>query len=95
MEEHVFSRDQFWYLEVIAVHPDAQGMGVGRQMMDWLFDRIGDQHCILECTAEANVAIYERFGFHVVEVVDLEDKQGSTREWLMVRKGTRGTKNVP
>lgn len=59
--------------------------------MQWLVNHIGGQSCILECTDEANVPFYKKFGFETVEVVSLQDQKDPEHKvdlFVMLRKGT-------
>ncbi|KAJ5778143.1 Acyl-CoA N-acyltransferase [Penicillium odoratum] len=81
----LFSKQKIWYLEVIAVHPSLQSRGIGRGVMKWILRHVGDQPIYLECTCRENIDFYESFGFKVVEVVELMDKEQSLKYWTMVR----------
>ena len=61
--------DDVWYLDMIAVDPARQGQGIGTALMRFGLDRASaaGMDAFLETAVEANVAYYERFGFHVVE----------------------------
>ena len=57
----------WWYINVIAVVPEAQAQGIGAALMGVVFD-IADAAglpCYLETETEANVAYYQRHGFDV------------------------------
>jgi ribosomal protein S18 acetylase RimI-like enzyme len=84
-EDNILNEATTWYLEVIAVDPQAQGQGVGGQLLTWLCNHVGSKDCLLECTAQSNIAFYEKFGFRVVEEFQLSDATGSVTEWVMVR----------
>lgn len=94
MRKHVPKRNRCWYLEVIAVHPESQGYGLGGRLMRWMLSTIPDtEDCILECTDESNVAFYERYGFKLLEVTELKDEAEAdhvVKEFIMMRpsKGT-------
>jgi ribosomal protein S18 acetylase RimI-like enzyme len=80
-----------YYLEIAAVQPDTQGMGVGGKLMSWVVDQIGNSPCFLECTNPTNVAFYERYGFKLVEEGKLQDEADSahaTSFYYMVREKT-------
>lgn len=84
MKENVSDARKCWYLEVIAVSPEVQGQGLGRQMMTWLQNLTKEgEFIILECTAVGNVPVYERLGFSIVEVVQLTHEERTTKEWVM------------
>jgi ribosomal protein S18 acetylase RimI-like enzyme len=74
-----------YYLEVIGVHPDHQGKGLGSRLMAPMLARADSERlpCYLETQTESNVAFYQKRGFEVVEVMDLPD--GGPRGWLMLR----------
>lgn len=74
-----------YYLEVIGVHPDHQGMGLGSRLMAPMLARADSERlpCYLETQTESNVAFYQKRGFEVVEVMDLPN--GGPRGWLMLR----------
>lgn len=85
-----FPPDSVYYLEIAAVRPDAQGMGVGREIMNRVAARLGDSPCFLECTNEKNVGFYEKFGFKVVfekELCDEDHPESSVMLYYMVRGG--------
>jgi ribosomal protein S18 acetylase RimI-like enzyme len=56
-----------WYLWVIGVAPAHQGQGVAGRLMRPVFDKADrdEMRCYLETHKEANVAIYQRYGFRV------------------------------
>ncbi|KAH7133786.1 hypothetical protein EDB81DRAFT_871216 [Dactylonectria macrodidyma] len=64
-----------YYLEIAAVRPDAQGLGVGGKIMEWVVQRVGDSHCFLECTDLKNVPFYEKYGFKLIDEARLEDEK--------------------
>jgi ribosomal protein S18 acetylase RimI-like enzyme len=78
-----------WYLEVLGIAPDAQGVGLGRRLLEpglARADRAG-LPCYLETARYDNVAFYERFGFHVeADAVSLVP-DGPTH-WGMCRPAT-------
>lgn len=80
--------NSLYYLEIAAVRPDAQGMGVGRTIMQWVVQELGDDPCYIECTDKKNVAFYAKYGFEVVEeaeLVDDEDGMSPTILFYMIR----------
>ncbi|KAH8688487.1 hypothetical protein BGZ61DRAFT_589044 [Ilyonectria robusta] len=82
-----------FYLEIAAVRPDAQGLGIGGRIMDWVVDRIGDSSCFLECTNAKNVPFYEKYGFKLVEEEKLQDEHDPelvTTFYYMVKEGAQG-----
>ncbi|KLP00474.1 uncharacterized protein Y057_6164 [Fusarium fujikuroi] len=80
--------NSLYYLEIAAVRPDAQGMRVGRTIMQWVVQELGDDPCYIECTDKKNVAFYAKYGFEVVEeaeLVDEEDAMPPTTLFYMIR----------
>ena len=68
-----------WYLGVLAVDPEYQGKGLGSQLVRGMLTRIDEEGlpCYVETEGEKNVAMYERFGFEVLEeyaIPDTKDK---------------------
>ncbi|CAG8039768.1 unnamed protein product [Penicillium olsonii] len=85
--QKIYARNKLWYLEVIAVHPSLQSRGLGGGVMRWILEHVHNEPIYLECTRKENVGFYERFGFEVVEEVELVDEQEVLRHWVMVRPG--------
>ncbi|KAG9498000.1 hypothetical protein J7337_010876 [Fusarium musae] len=80
--------NSLYYLEIAAVRPDTQGMGVGRTIMQWVVQELGDNPCYIECTDKKNVAFYVKYGFELVEeaeLVDEEDAMPPTTLFYMIR----------
>lgn len=64
-----YSDDNCWYLYSLTVHPDYQHKGLASKVMQPMlnfFDATG-QSCYLETNKDANVAMYEHFGFKLME----------------------------
>lgn len=78
---------RMWYLEVVAVHPSLQSRGIGGGVMMCILEHVGDQPVYLECTRRDNVGFYEKFGFQVVDEVELLDEEQNLKFWAMVRPG--------
>ena len=70
--------NSLYYLEIAAVRPDTQGMGVGGSIMRWVVNQLGDSPCFLECTNEKNIGFYEKYGFKLVDEKRLVDSSSST-----------------
>ena len=75
-----------WFLEFIGVIPELQGKGYASILMTPMLARIEQQHlsCYLDTEVEKNVAIYQRYGFRVVE--DMEVPGTEIRSWSMLRE---------
>jgi len=70
--EHVHQRcmpSPHWYLALLGVSPECQGQSIGRALLTAGLQRADEQEllCYLETFVPKNVAIYERFGFYVVD----------------------------
>ncbi|WP_329624305.1 GNAT family N-acetyltransferase [Streptomyces sp. NBC_01255] len=60
------------YLDEIAVHPDAQGAGLGRMLLDWVerYARelgLPEVRLLTNAMMWENQKLYERYGYEVVE----------------------------
>ncbi|WP_214321543.1 GNAT family N-acetyltransferase [Nonomuraea sediminis] len=68
-------KEPHWYLAQIGVVPEAQGSGVGGELMRAGLARVDAEGlaAYLESSKESNVPIYEHYGFTVTERVDLPD----------------------
>jgi ribosomal protein S18 acetylase RimI-like enzyme len=60
------------YLDEIAVHPDAQGTGVGRLLLDWVETRaralgLPEVRLLTNALMWENQKLYERYGYELVE----------------------------
>lgn len=76
---------RLWYLEVCCVRPSMQGRGTARALMQWVLEQVGNDACYLECTDEANVPFYEKFGFQLYEVVRMTHKGDDVKLFMMIR----------
>jgi GNAT superfamily N-acetyltransferase len=72
-----------YFLDMVAVHPDAQGRGLGRQLVDHGVARAfaDGVPAFLETGSPANVPMYEHLGFRVVEAS--EPPGGGPTVWFM------------
>jgi ribosomal protein S18 acetylase RimI-like enzyme len=76
-----------WYLQVIGVSPEAQGLGVGGRLLEPALgladrDRIP---CYLETSNEKAVPFYLRTGFEI-DRQGVELMPGGPTYWLMTRQ---------
>ncbi|MGW6569017.1 GNAT family N-acetyltransferase [Streptomyces sp. NPDC054975] len=60
------------YLDEIAVHPDAQGTGLGRALLDWVDARarglgLPEVRLLTNAMMWENQKLYERYGYELVE----------------------------
>ncbi len=74
-----------WYLAVLGVEPSLQGRGYARILLTTMLERLdaGGMPAYLETHTARNVAMYERYGFHVVVEDVLRHTQ--LRYWGMLR----------
>ena len=78
-------REPHWYLQTLAVAPEAQRGGVGTALIEPGLTRADADGvgAFLETQREANIPYYERFGFGLTEEISLPD---SPPLWLMWRE---------
>ncbi len=62
-----------WYLPMIGVESRSQSLGIGGELMKHALKRIDREHlpAYLESTNPRNIKLYERFGFSVVEKIQV------------------------
>ncbi|MFW0793009.1 GNAT family N-acetyltransferase [Gordonia sp. CPCC 205515] len=75
-------KEPHWYLGTVGAA--VPGLGVGTALLRAGLDRL-DGPAYLESSNPANVPLYERFGFEVVDEITLP--QGGPPVWPMYRKG--------
>jgi GNAT superfamily N-acetyltransferase len=77
-------RRPHWYLEEIAVGPDARGLGVGSVLIRHRLAAVdaAGLPAYLEATTDASRRLYERFGFVATGLVPVE----GPRPWAMLRE---------
>ena len=75
-----------WFLQTIGVDPQFQGKGYAGKLLRPMFARIGKEGlpCYLETLDEANVQLYEHFGFRVIEKSTVP--KTSLTNWAMLRE---------
>jgi len=78
-----------WYLSVLGTDPAHQGTGVGSALVGHVVDDPANagEAAYLETETEANVPFYRRFGFDVVDELDVPG--GGPHLWLMWREPPR------
>jgi ribosomal protein S18 acetylase RimI-like enzyme len=74
-----------WYLAVLGTDPAHQGEGVGSALIRHVLDDPANsgEAAYLETETEANVSFYARYGFEVVDELDVPG--GGPHLWLMWR----------
>lgn len=83
-----------WFLELIGVIPELQGKGHASTLLTPMLGRIEREYlpCYLDTEVENNVAIYQRYGFRVVEDVIIPDT--GIRSWGMLRENSGQLKSI-
>jgi len=74
-----------YYLAHIGVDRNKRGMGICREMMDFVFDytKKYNSELALETFSDKNASMYEHFGFEVAATVESEDK--CIKQYRMVK----------
>jgi GNAT superfamily N-acetyltransferase len=75
-----------WFLELIGILPEYQGKSYARVLLAPMLARIEGEYlpCYLDTEVEKNVAIYQHYGFKVVEETDVRGT--GIHSWGMLRK---------
>ncbi len=79
----------YYFCNIVVVHPDGQGKGLGRKLMQIVTDQADKEgrRCYLESSRkEPNVKIYEKMGFNVVRAMACEDQGETCDLYCMVRE---------
>lgn len=81
--------EPYYYLWFLAVHPDFQGKGYGRRLLDAVCV-LSETHPTstgvwLETDTQQNVQMYEHFGYQVIKILDFNGFEMS----LMFRANTK------
>lgn len=94
--ERAHPAEPHWYLEVLGVRPEAQGHGVGTQLLGLGLARAerAGLPCYLETARRQNVGYYARFGFQVVDDALALVPNGPTH-WAMWRPPANGPGELP
>ncbi|MFI2612780.1 GNAT family N-acetyltransferase [Kitasatospora sp. NPDC018619] len=79
-----------WFLNTVAVAPEAQGRGLGSRVLASGIEAAAREGypAFLETSTERNVAFYERLGFEVTAEVPLPE--GGPRIWCLRRNPGQG-----
>lgn len=83
VQRHV-PAEPVWFLGPVAVDPDAQGTGIGTQIVEHFLSRVDENGGVafLDTDKLENVGFYERFGFETVDRVEVI----GVDLWFMRRK---------
>lgn len=66
----------YYFCNIVAVHPECQGLGVGRKLFEAVTDRADQEgvKCYLESSRNVpNVQIYEKMGFEMRREMECRD----------------------
>ncbi|BDD59701.1 hypothetical protein MAP00_004894 [Monascus purpureus] len=78
----------YYFCNIVAVSPEAQGKGVGRKLFEVVTDRADREgvKCYLESSKDVpNVEIYKRMGFEMVKVMECRDGDDVCMLYCMIR----------
>lgn len=68
----------YYFCNIVAVSPEAQGKGIGRKLFEAVTDRADEEgvKCYLESSKDVpNVEIYRRMGFEMAKAMECRDGQ--------------------
>lgn len=87
MEQHHPDEPSF-YLGFVGVRRDAQGRGIGSELLSSVLDRpdVATTPAYLEATSERNRRLYERHGFEVIGEIALPDGPSLWPMWRRPRR---------
>jgi ribosomal protein S18 acetylase RimI-like enzyme len=73
--DEMHPKEPHWYLAIIGVDSAHQGRGLGAQLMEGALARCDDEGLIayLESSNPANISLYERHGFEVIDKIQIGD----------------------
>lgn len=80
-------QESHWHIGPVAVEPELQGRGIGKQLMGAVCSQMDQESGIafLETEKLENVRLYEKFGFEVID----EDRPLGVTQWYMRRAPKR------
>ena len=83
--EAIHPTEEHWYLEVVGVDPSQRGRGIGTTVIAPMLERCDAEGlpAYLESSNEANLPLYARFGFEVVD--EVHPGNGCPPVWPMWR----------
>ncbi|KAL5498768.1 hypothetical protein ACEPAH_2123 [Sanghuangporus vaninii] len=81
-------RKATWYIKTIAVHPDRQRRGIGRQLMQTVLRQAdaSSRKACLEVNSDSMVRVFAKFGFRVRATKNFGSYQGGFILFLMTRE---------
>jgi ribosomal protein S18 acetylase RimI-like enzyme len=79
-------REPHWYLQLLGVDPNCQGRGCAGVLLRHVLTRLDRERLpsFLETMNEKNVALYENFGFRVLQASEIPGSDCTC--WFMARK---------
>lgn len=80
--------DDYASLGMVIVSPEAQGRGIGGELMNRLLEAIGERNTLLHATP-AGQPLYEKLGFEVFSTVHQHQGTVASREPVAPPQGTR------
>ena len=77
---------EHWFLQIIGIDPQFKGKGHAGRLLRAMFARIDEEGlpCYVETLNEANVPLYEHFGFRVLEKSTIPETK--LTNWAMLRE---------
>ncbi|GIC91903.1 uncharacterized protein Aud_008357 [Aspergillus udagawae] len=78
----------YYFCNIVAVSPEAQGKGIGKKLFQAVTDRADEEgvKCYLESSKEVpNVEIYRRMGFEMAKAMECRDGEDACMLYCMVR----------
>ena len=82
---NIYMKVPYWYFGPIGVDPEYQGQGFASELIKPMLNRIDKENLpiYLETNIERNIAIYDHFGFRILEEIIIPDT--SIVSWSMIR----------
>jgi GNAT superfamily N-acetyltransferase len=83
--------EPYFMLNMLATHPDHQGRGAGKVLMDWGLKKADDEGLVTYLNAtDVGRRMYEKRGFEVVKTIEWDrvpwGGEGKDCHWCMVRQ---------
>ncbi|KAF3911701.1 hypothetical protein AA313_de0204037 [Arthrobotrys entomopaga] len=89
MQSEVWTNPEgYWFCNILTIHPECQGKGIGKALMKVVFDQADTEGvpCYLESSKfEPNVKIYEKMGFRFVKDIKCDDGEAACTLFSMIR----------
>ncbi|MFX1407567.1 MAG: GNAT family N-acetyltransferase [Promethearchaeota archaeon] len=82
---NIYMKVPYWYFGPIGIDPEYQGQGFASKLIKPMLNRIDNENLpiYLETNIERNIAIYDHFGFRILEEIIIPDT--SIVSWSMIR----------